>query len=347
MITGPRNNPYSGKSGDFSKITVSLFDIIGYYICNRRITKTKWRQVMKIEYMREYIVLANALNFTSAASMLYITQPALSRHIALIEEEIGTQLFKRTKHYVILTPTGAIVLNTFKQLVDQYDEMQEKISRLKKGLGGELRIAVPQHAVGNYMPSIIGLFKSKFPNIHLFFQVTEPSKILEELLNDSIDIGLVGNIDRKIKNAHIRYSNINRERLLLMVSDKHRLAGMNSVDISELVDETIIVTTGDESFADYVYNILKNHGISMRQIISDRLIDAISYVLYEINSVMIVPSHFRNNRSTNVVFVELSNEELYLDMALVYNINNNNPAIPIFIQQTEQLYDNTGHEANQ
>ena len=110
---------------------------------------------MKIEYMREYIVLANTLNFTNAANILFITQPALSRHIALVEEEIGAQLFIRTKHYVTLTRVGESVLKEFRQVIDQYDKLLNRIPQMNKGFTGELRIAMHHYAVESYMSTVI------------------------------------------------------------------------------------------------------------------------------------------------------------------------------------------------
>ncbi|AHF11321.1 helix-turn-helix domain-containing protein [Dehalobacter restrictus] len=73
---------------------------------------------MKISYMHEFIALAENLNYSHTAEELFISQPALSRHITAIETDIGIQLLKRTKHSVELTPMGMIVVSEFKKLLN-------------------------------------------------------------------------------------------------------------------------------------------------------------------------------------------------------------------------------------
>ena len=69
--------------------------------------------MIKLNYIQEYILLAETLNFSKTAEMSYITQPALSRHILVLEEEMGTKLLLRTTRNVQMTPAGEMVYEAF------------------------------------------------------------------------------------------------------------------------------------------------------------------------------------------------------------------------------------------
>jgi len=293
---------------------------------------------VKIDYMREYITLSKTLNFTDAANLLYMTQPALSRHIALTEADIGAQLFIRTKHYVELTPMGEQVLKEFQSIIEQYDVLLGRVAQFNTGFAGELRIAMQHYASDTYMPALLDLFRSNFPDVRLLLQPLEHKEMIQSLLNESVDIGLTGNADSNIYYENIRFHNISRERLYLMISDTHPFAGMDSIEISKLANEILILSKADERFMDYTINILNRHKISPRTIVADERLDVLPFLLTENKASIIVPSHLKTINRKSIRFVEISNEDLYLDMALAYKSSNNNPAIPLFIQQAEHLF---------
>ncbi|MBQ3302799.1 MAG: LysR family transcriptional regulator [Eggerthellaceae bacterium] len=95
---------------------------------------------MNIDYIREFIVLAETLNFTKAASRLYCSQPALSKHIAAIEHELGAELVERGEGRVALTPIGSIYLDEARRIVRDYDRSLAIIEDAKKAQPMQVRI---------------------------------------------------------------------------------------------------------------------------------------------------------------------------------------------------------------
>ena len=69
--------------------------------------------MLKLSYLREFITLAETLSFSRTSEIRFISQPALSRHIAAIEEEFGSALFTRNTRSVVLTESGKIVYKSF------------------------------------------------------------------------------------------------------------------------------------------------------------------------------------------------------------------------------------------
>ena len=77
---------------------------------------------MKLEYMREFLMLAKYKNFTRAADALFITQPGLSKHMDLLEKELGTPLLTRNTHQVALTEDGEQAIKAFQKNLHMFDE---------------------------------------------------------------------------------------------------------------------------------------------------------------------------------------------------------------------------------
>lgn len=89
---------------------------------------------MEIELLREYLVVADELNFTHAAKRLHTTQSTLSKHIAALEREFGEPLFRRSRRGIELTEAGFILYRRGASVVDMFDSTRAEIANLKRNL---------------------------------------------------------------------------------------------------------------------------------------------------------------------------------------------------------------------
>ena len=110
---------------------------------------------MRIEHMRELIAIKKLGNYSKAAKSLFITQPALSRHIADMEKELGIKLLDRNKHNVELTEAGLKVYTQFQHIVQNYDLLLQDINGLKTGITGTLRLGMLYYTIKQDFSSII------------------------------------------------------------------------------------------------------------------------------------------------------------------------------------------------
>ena len=86
--------------------------------------------ITRIEY---FLMAAKYMNFTKAANLLYISQPSLSKQIAILEEELGQQLFDRSKRNLTLTPAGRVLCSGFEKLMPEIESLVEKVKQIKNG----------------------------------------------------------------------------------------------------------------------------------------------------------------------------------------------------------------------
>src|SRR2546423_14211534 len=100
---------------------------------------------MELRHLRYFVAVCEALNFTKAAAQLRIAQPALSRQVQDLEDEIGVDLLRRSPRGVTLTAEGKLFLDEARELLKRGDESVEKVRALARGESGELH--------GGYAPS--------------------------------------------------------------------------------------------------------------------------------------------------------------------------------------------------
>lgn len=202
---------------------------------------------MNIIQMKYFVTVAKCLNFTKAADQLYITQPALSRQISAIEQELNIQLFIRTNRSVKLTPAARILLEEFQHIYDEYTSAVSKAQSAQFGLSGHLNIGILDGTrVDDLFPPVIKKFAKKYPNIELTMRNFSFNGLVERLYDGSLDFAITLFFDIA-EHSNLMYRVIEKTRDHIVVPIDHPLAAKNSVHLSELRDETFIIVAYSDS----------------------------------------------------------------------------------------------------
>ena len=105
---------------------------------------------MELRVLRYFLMIAREENITHAAQLLHVTQPTLSRQIQDLEEELGTKLFVRSNHRIILTPDGLLLRRRAQEIVDLADRTQKDFAAREEELTGEIAIGSGKRAAYPY-----------------------------------------------------------------------------------------------------------------------------------------------------------------------------------------------------
>lgn len=200
---------------------------------------------MNIEHGREFIELAQCLNFTEAAGTLNITQPALSKHILALEREFGTELLDRSRRGVQLTEAGRILFENASIIVEAYDQTKQRIDQLKR-----MR---PIHVVGHMddsdvatLASMTAMMAREGNHATVVFDRTEadPFDLLSER---AIDLFIGYASEKRIQEAGFSSVPFVSTQLLAIVSTSHPLAGQDSVTWDDLRNQTLVKFMSDRT----------------------------------------------------------------------------------------------------
>lgn len=193
---------------------------------------------MRIDDLREYIELGNTLNFTEAAKNSYITQPALSKHIANMESELGTKLFTRTKQGVALTFPGEILLDAAKRMLSVYDAALNDIEHIKQGQGLTLRVGILTGAFSRNASLATGQFSRMYPGLDIHYDSSELGELTETYKAKDLDI-LLGVLPKTSKYVHSNdhvWMPFSDDGVVAMLNKEHPLARRKSITVSNLAN---------------------------------------------------------------------------------------------------------------
>jgi DNA-binding transcriptional LysR family regulator len=209
---------------------------------------------MNLRHLRYFMALAEALNFRRAAERLHISQPALSRQIQVLERELGIELLERTAQGSRLTEAGRTLARDAGQIIDALEQAGERAKRVARGQSGTLRVGLSETgAVHDVVRACLHQFRNDRPDVELVISGMDSITQLESLHKDRIDVGFVvgyGQDDKDIDHLLLQ-----RQSVLLVVPEDHRLALADKVTLSQLQDEPLIWTS--RSANHYLYDSLK------------------------------------------------------------------------------------------
>jgi len=196
---------------------------------------------MDMKTLEAFLVLADRLNFTKSAEQLYITQPAFSRQITKLEEELGCQLFERSKRKVELTPYGAAFQKYAQSIYDEYSKWNIKVRMMQSDKTGLLRIGFLKYMPHTLLPQIIREFRAAHPDIELSFKDCNMPDVADKVLDGSIDIGFTMLTHMHLSHEDIRFTEIGNVGLCVAIPDTHPLADRDSIAVAELKDDSFII----------------------------------------------------------------------------------------------------------
>ncbi|CAI6329230.1 putative HTH-type transcriptional regulator YybE [Bacillus subtilis] len=193
---------------------------------------------MEWEQLEYFQTLARMQHVTKAAKSLSITQPALSRSIARLENHLGVPLFDRQGRSISLNQYGHIFLRRVQAMMKEYTEGKEEIQALLKPDQGIVSLGF-LHTLGTTLvPDLIGSFQQEYPNIAFQLNQNHSYWLLERLKSGDLDLCLLASI--KPENP-IQWIKLWSEELFVFVPNDHPLASRESITLNEIAGERFIL----------------------------------------------------------------------------------------------------------
>jgi DNA-binding transcriptional LysR family regulator len=180
-----------------------------------------------------FVAVAQERNFTRAAERLHIAQPALSRQIRLLEDELGVELLRRTTHDVELTEAGELLLERGSALLGDADALWRAVSRVAAGERGTIRLAYGASSGYETAPKLLAALAERLPELVVETQVLATPAILAGVADGSLDAGIV----RCAPSGEV----LRREPQGVLLHPDHRLAARDALGVSELREELILI----------------------------------------------------------------------------------------------------------
>ena len=210
--------------------------------------------------LKVFYTVALRLNFTKAATELYISQPAVSKHIQELEETYKTKLFERNGSKIALTPAGEILLKHTKNIFEIYREIDFDMSSFINERQGLLRLG-SSTTISQYIISpVLARFHQKQQDIKVKLLNGNTEQIENALINKEIEIGIV---EGQSKNQSIKYVPFIKDELVLVCNTKNRLVKQKTISLEDLKTMKFITRERGSGTLEVIEYALKQVGVKL------------------------------------------------------------------------------------
>ncbi|MCK9613826.1 MAG: LysR family transcriptional regulator [Bacteroidales bacterium] len=213
--------------------------------------------------LKVFNTVAKRLNFTKAAEELYITQPAITKHIQEIENHYKVKLFERNGTKIKLTQAGETLLQYSDQLFAIYRNLEFEINSLTQRHSGILRIGASTTIAQYVLSPVLATFHQKFKDIKITLFNNNTEQIEHFLQNNDIDLGI---IEGQSKNSLFKYTEFVKDELVLVASTKNPLAKRQTIELDELLKIPILLREPGSGTLEVIAYNLKPFGIKISQL---------------------------------------------------------------------------------
>lgn len=295
---------------------------------------------MRIEVLREFLYLSEALNFSEIARHFFITQSSLSRHIMDLEKELGCELFLRNKQSVRLTAMGKLLAERAPKLIALHDGIIKEMGQAQTDNDARLSVGYLHGASSELLDGCYRLFKREYPETMIFSRSLQPNAILENLKSDTIDIGITM-WPKGTESPLFEVTPLYSDEFVLMVGRSHDLAKKDGVRARELTD-AISIPDGfphEENLSTFLRGTLEQAGIPF--VILPYIDDVDSMpLLFQDRSAMVMScahlSHYYGSRFKMLTFEDLA---LGFDICLLWKKSHQHKQFDVFAECLRYSYD--------
>jgi LysR family transcriptional regulator, benzoate and cis,cis-muconate-responsive activator of ben and cat genes len=195
-------------------------------------------ELIERRHLRSFLALADHLNFHQAAEELHITQPALSKQIALMEDALGRKLFSREKKRVQLTPSGRYLQRQAPGLLVAFMTLLKETGEAGEGQRGSLAMGYTEAAMASFLPSLLRKIRQRMSGISLHLSQEHSEYLAREVMRGRLDLAF---ISLPTELSGLKSTLVAQERMGIVLPDDHPLAGEREVSLKHLARERFIL----------------------------------------------------------------------------------------------------------
>ncbi len=263
--------------------------------------------------LKVFYTVSQKLSFTKAAQELFISQPAVTKHIKELEEQTGLALFKRHGNNITLTPAGQVLLKHAQQIFKVYAALENDLAQLQNPESGTIRIGASTTLAQYVLPKILALFKAAHPSIQLHFVSGNSEFIEQQIITEQIDVAIVEGISH---HPQIAYEAFVKDEIVLVAHAKSKLGQRGELKPSQLASLPLILREQGSGTLDVILKALDKDKITLKDLKIELQLEsteAIKHYLLYSESAAFISIHAIGNELKNkeLVILEIKGLDIY------------------------------------
>ena len=194
---------------------------------------------MDTQFLTAFVEVAEAGSFTQAAERLHLSQPAISKRITALEDQIGQSLFDRVGRTVNLTDAGRTLLPYARKALQDIEDARRALSQLDGQVSGRLSIGTSHHIGLHRLPPVLGQFTRDYPQVDLDIHFMDSEIACQAVLAGKLELGIVTLPTQPLPQLQSRL--VWPDPLVVVTAPDHPLAGRSQVSLTQLAEHPAVL----------------------------------------------------------------------------------------------------------
>ncbi|MBS1525353.1 MAG: LysR family transcriptional regulator [Bacteroidetes bacterium] len=203
--------------------------------------------------LKVFYMVAQRLSFTRASAELFITQPAVTKHIKELEQQLNVRLFKRNGNNISLTTAGKVLLHHTEKIFQTYAELETELAQLSNIEAGTLHIGASTTVAQTILPRLLALFKKTYPAVTFTFTQGNTDYITQQVLAEKVDIAIV---EGAAHYPQIAYAPFAKDEIVLVTRAGNQLSKNPEITPKKLTTIPLVVREAGSGTLDVIFNAL-------------------------------------------------------------------------------------------
>lgn len=270
---------------------------------------------MEVDQLRYFLRVAERGNFTRAAEELNISQPALSRSIQKLEEELGQPVFERKTRSVALTDAGTLLQSRAQQILALIEDTKAEIS--DDGRSGQIRIGAIPTIAPFFLPDLLRQFSTEFPAASIIVQEDTTDHLLKRCTQGEIDLAILA---LPVPAKYLEVEELFQEELLLVLPPDHPLVNKPQIRLNDIKSLPFVLLDEAHCLSDNIVSFCRQrsfHPVAVEQTSQLAMVQELVSLSHGIS---MVPQMARKlDQSDRRVYRSMSGTRPVRKIAMVWN----------------------------
>ena len=232
---------------------------------------------MDTQQLLAFMTVAETESFSLAAEKLHLTQPAVSKRIAVLEQQLGTKLFDRISKRVTLTEAGKVLLPRAKKLARDMDDTRISLRNLTGEITGRLPIASSHHIGLHRLPPILKVFSNLYPQVSIDIAFLDSEQAYRQISHGDIELAVVTLALEPVDRIHAK--TLWTDNLLFMTAPDHPLARHENPQLSDLLDYPGILPGANTFTRQLVEQLFQSKQLTLNVSMSTNYLETIKMIV--------------------------------------------------------------------
>jgi DNA-binding transcriptional LysR family regulator len=296
--------------------------------------------VTDLRRLQYFVAVARERNFTRAAEQLHIAQPALSRQVRLLEQELGVELLHRTTHDFELTAAGAFLLERGPTVLASFDELWRAVGAYGAGKRGRVLIAYGASASYETAPRLVRALAERHPDVEITTAVRSVGEMVSGLRAGSLDLGIV-RCPPQMANLEARAIRLEPQHVLLRCD--HPLASGSAVALADLAREALLLHPREANPGHYdaIVELCRSAGFEPRVILRSVSFDLAYTSIADSDAIAIIGESSRVGLPSGLCLLPLS-PPASVEVSLLVKRYNRSPVVDLILESAPDISEEFG-----